>query len=278
MSVSYMPTVRKPDFDWDKIETHYVSNNFFATHFLNSMHVVFPDGEKFFVRSVRNYVEEIKNPELKARVKAFIGQEMQHMNSHRTFWDMLRKQSPALEIFDKFYSTLLYGKFEETVRKTDLGNKLFLSVTTALEHYTSSLGEVVLENDCAIMSGIPEDMKDMLKWHAAEEIEHKAVAYDVLQEIDDSYVLRVVGMIFATASLSFFIFVGQVIFMYHDREMKLIDWPAHFVGFVKKASPLFKGLLERLGDYFRPNFHPDDVDNMHLAEEILKQVQERFAA
>lgn len=274
MSNKTMPIIRKPKFDWDGMNNHYIENSYFGTHFVNSMHVVFPDGEKFFVRSVRQFADRIQDPNLKERVKAFIGQEMQHMNQHQSFWDFLKKQSPALEVFHKIYTNAVYTHFEEFLRSSELGNKMALSITAALEHYTAILGEAVLENNCEVMSGIPEEMRDMLKWHAAEELEHKAVAYDVLEEIDDSYVLRAAGMIYATVSLSFFLALGQSIFMLYDREIPWTELPGQFFRFLKKISPLAKGVADNWLDYFRPNFHPDDIDNLYLAEEVFKDFQE----
>lgn len=272
-----VPIVRKPEFQWENLSEHYVDNNSFGTHFLNSMHVIFPDGEKFFVRSVRKYIDQIQDPELKERLKAFIGQEMHHMNQHRTFWNFLKKQSPALEVFENFYRNAVYTHFEDFMRSTEYGNKLALSITAALEHFTAIFGEAALQNNCELLSNIPGDMKDLLKWHAAEELEHKSVAFDLLQEVDDSYLLRVLGMIYATVALNFFLFTGQTIFMLYDKEIKLADLPGQFVRFLQKVSPLAKGVLENYFDYFRPDFHPDDKDNLFLAKQIMKEVEENQA-
>lgn len=270
-------TVRKPHFNLEGLKTHWCENNFLATHFVNSMHVVFPEGEKYFIRSVKAFADQIQNPALKERVKAFIGQETQHMMQHRNFWSTLQSQSPALEVFEKIYTKMAYGESEEKRRKTVEGNKLTLSVTVALEHYTAVMAELALENNSKLLEGIPEEMVKLLQWHAAEELEHRAVAFDVLKEVDDSYYLRIIGMIYATWSLSFFVIMGQAIFMFYDKEINLFELPAQLFRFFEKTYPLLFGVLSNIADYFRPDFHPDDKDNLYLAEEIFTRMQ-RYSA
>lgn len=47
-SKKVIPIVRKPEFNFENLETHYLNNNPVATHFVNSLHMIFPDGEKYF--------------------------------------------------------------------------------------------------------------------------------------------------------------------------------------------------------------------------------------
>ncbi len=272
-----IPAIRKPEFDWNGMKRHYIEGNFFATHFLNTLHVIFPDGEKFFVRSVKQYVDQIRDPRLRERVKGFIGQEMQHMNQHRSIWNFLRKQSPAFEVFETFYRNSVYTGFEDFLRSSEWGNKMALSITAALEHYTAIWGEAALKNDCELLQGIPEEMRNLLKWHAAEELEHKSVAYDVLQEIDDSYAIRIAGMIYASAALAFFLTVGQGIFLIYDKDIRLESIPGQFLRFISKIQPLVDGMAENLFSYFYFDFHPDDTDTLYLAKKVLAEVEKNQA-
>ncbi|MCB1189183.1 MAG: metal-dependent hydrolase [Leptospiraceae bacterium] len=269
-NIQYMPVVRKPQFNWEEISSHWCDNNFFATHFVNSMHVVFPEGEKFFIRSVKAFADRIKDKELQERVKLFIGQETQHMMQHKNFWEVLQKQSPALDMFHKLYTNMAYGR-DEAKWSIDR-KKLALSTTVALEHYTAIMAEVALEKESKLLEGIPEEMTRMLQWHAAEEIEHKSVAFDVLKEVDDSYLLRIKGMILASLDLTFYVGMGQIIFMSQDKTIKLEELPSHLFRFIKKTTPIFKGILANVADYFRPDFHPNDNDNLFMAEQIFQKI------
>src|SRR5438270_9380903 len=59
------------------------------SHLAAGLSAVFPDGEDFFVRSVRHYRDQITDPELKRQVGGFIGQEAMHGRQHRAFNDRL---------------------------------------------------------------------------------------------------------------------------------------------------------------------------------------------
>jgi len=269
MKKQVMPQVRKPKYNLNDLKTHWFANNPFLTHFVNSMHVVFPEGEKFFIRSVKQFADQTKDTNLKERIKAFIGQEVQHLTQHRNFWENLEKKSPAVEAFEAFYTKTAFEINETFLRKSELGNKFTLSFTAALEHYTAVLADVALRDDAKILEGMPEEMANLLKWHAAEEIEHRSVAFDLLKEVDDNYFLRAAGMARATVGLAFYIVLGQLTFLAYDRELKLQDIPGQFFQFVERSAPLLKTVAEHIGDYFRPNFH--------LAKDVFDAMKQEAA-
>src|ERR1700737_1291516 len=60
-----------------------------ASHLAAGLSAVFPDGEDFFVRSVRHFRDQITDPDLKRQVAGFIGQEAMHGREHRAFNDRL---------------------------------------------------------------------------------------------------------------------------------------------------------------------------------------------
>jgi uncharacterized protein len=268
-SKKVLPLVRKPEFNFDDLEVHYLNNNPVATHFINSLHMIFPDGEKYFIRSVKAFNDKITDTELQERVKAFISQEAQHMSAHKKLWEKLREQSPAADLFLKIYNFTSYDLIEPLTRKF-LGDEFPLAVTAALEHYTAVMAEVALHNNGEILRDVPLEMKNMLLWHAAEEIEHKAVAYDVYEEVSANYPLRIAGMIYASALLSFYTFLGQAMFMGFDRSINWFDIKSQTERFGTKAKPLFEGIFENLTEYFQIDFHPDNRDNSTLSDDFLK--------
>lgn len=267
-------TVRKVDFVDKKAEldNHYFADNGLMTQLLNSFHVVFPEGEKFFIRCVKYYADDIKDKDLQERVKRFIGQEVQHSKEHEKIWDQLKAQGYDVELFKNIYSKLAYEITETNLEKIFGGKRLGLAVTAALEHYTAILAEAAFETDALKEgNGVPENIRHMLLWHAAEEIEHKSVSFDVLQEVDDSYTLRVVGMIVATLNLAFYTVLGQMIFLTQDREFKLTDIFKDIGGMIEYSSKTAEGFMKNLFDYFRPDFHPDQHENRHLAEKYFNE-------
>uniref|UniRef100_UPI00262D93BB metal-dependent hydrolase n=1 Tax=uncultured Acinetobacter sp. TaxID=165433 RepID=UPI00262D93BB len=121
-----------------------------------------------------------------------------------------------------------------------------------------------------ITEKMPQEMKDLFMWHAAEEIEHKAIPFDVLKKVDDSYALRVGGMAIATWGLWFYLGLGTVMLTAQDKDVKAKDIPKDLFMFLSKFRESFGGTLSsQYFQYFRKDFHPDQIDNYHLAEELL---------
>ncbi|MCB1141520.1 MAG: metal-dependent hydrolase [Leptospiraceae bacterium] len=264
-------TVRKPDFKYHKdIPVHWMNNNSFSTHLLNSFHLVFPPGEKFFIRSINAFKDKITSEDLKEDIKRFVGQEMQHSKEHEKFWEIMETQGYEIHNFLKYQDDFFYNFLENFVKKF-LGEKYCLSVTAACEHYTVAFAESVYTQDVFIE--VPEELKNLLLWHAAEELEHKSVAYDVLQSVDDSYSVRISGMILASVLLFLASSSGQIYFMAQDKTLSLPKAIGDFWGFITRPSNPLAVALGVVSDYFRPDFHPKDRDNVHLADSFLNRMR-----
>ncbi len=269
-SKKVLPLVRKPEFNFESLETHYLNQNPVSTHFVNSLHMIFPDGEKYFIRSVKAFSDQIQDPELQERVKAFIHQEAQHMNAHKKIWEKLKEQSPAAEIFLNIYQFTSYEVMEPFTRKL-FGDAFPLAVTAALEHYTAVMAEVILQNNGEILRDVPIEMKNLLLWHAAEEIEHKAVAYDVYDELVGNYPLRIGGMLYASIVLGTYTLMGHALFLALDQNIQWREILSQTERFGNRAKPLFEGIFKNVFSYFQIDFHPDSLDNSHLSDSFLKE-------
>ena len=236
----------------------------------NGLHLVFPLGERFFVRSVRAFADRCADdPKLMADVRAFIGQEVRHGMEHERFFDVMRAQGYEIDGFLKFYEKLAFGIIEPIAPK-----KLALSVTVAAEHMTATFAEAAFEKG-AVEKYFDPTMRDLLLWHAAEEIEHKAVAFDVLQKVDPSYALRIAGAAVATALLVAFWMTGAGMLL---RQEKGVSWrellrqrrEAKQKGMVG-GNDIRKAFLE----YLKPGFHPSQKDNYHLARDYFAKLEKR---
>lgn len=272
-------TVRNVKFNFDTIEDkHYVRKNMFATHFLNSLHVVFPEGEKFFIRSARYFLDEIKDPELKKQVREFVGQEGIHHREHERFWESLEKMGLEPRRFSNFLNKTAFDGLEKglfRILPNRFAKKFSLSLTTALEHYTALFGGTALQRE-ELKEFLPEEMYLMMQWHAAEELEHKAVCFNILREVDGSYSLRISGMVLASIMLYFYAFAGMAYFVYMDDNKDIKKIPQDFLLFIAgfNMMPRNRESWNILFDYFRRDFHPDDHDNYYLAEEFFKKYDE----
>lgn len=260
--------VRKVNFTFQPNPRYWMNGNPVATHFNNAMHMVFPDGEKFFIRSVKAFYKDIKDPKLRKQIDGFVGQEGTHFKEHQKFWKILEEQGFEPEVFLNIYRKTAWDMLEKNLLKAfgeETGKKLALSVTVALEHYTAMFAESAFSSVPELE--MPEDMKELMLWHAAEEIEHKAIPFNLLKEVDDSYALRVSGMLIATLGLSFYIALGQAILMSQDKELDWKEMPGHLVAFFSRLrGGMGRSVVKDFWKYFKKDFHPDQIDNYHLAE------------
>ena len=141
----------------------------YATAFYNALSVTFPKGEAFFCESVRAFREGTP-PKLAAEIQAFIKQEVIHSREHVAF---------NRHVVDQGYDV---GLLEDDVQRSlaltkgrhPIGN---LAATMALEHFTAILAHELIAHGPHLDGGERQAVA-LWRWHAAEEIEHKGVAYD----------------------------------------------------------------------------------------------------
>lgn len=272
--------VRKVDFGITDVPRHYASDNIFATHYLNSMHIVFPEGEKFFIRSARHFLEDIKDDqELTARVKQFIGQEGVHHKEHEKFWDILERMNLKPRRFARFYSYTAYRFLERgmlAIAGREKGPYLALSVTAALEHFTALLGDGGLRNNP--FDKLPEDVRLLMQWHAAEELEHKSVCYDLYEKVGGDYPTRVLGMVLATIFLWLYLGAGQLYFVAMDDAKKWGKLPVDYYRFITSwwKNEGMSNVRTMYFDYYKRDFHPDDHDNYELASAFFAEHKAYF--
>ena len=254
--------VRHMGFAFDDLPRHWFGGDVFRTHVVNGLHFVFPAGERFFIRSVKHYRHGLPD-ELAARVRAFCAQEAEHQAEHRRAFEAIERQGYDVQSFLKWYRRLAYDELEPLADPL-----LRLATTVALEHFTAVFGEFAL-TDPVLDEECEPRMRALLKWHACEEIEHKAVAFDVLQHVDDRWAIRALGFVFACGMLFFFWSRGV-------RHMlaQEVDGPTRGEdgGVVQTLGTFAFNLLPALLDFLRPGFHPDDQPNYALAEAYLREV------
>jgi predicted metal-dependent hydrolase len=224
---------------------------------------------------VRNYRDRITDPELQKAVTAFIGQEAMHGREHEAYNRALFEAIPQTVGMERFVANLL-GWAQRRLPKS-----MQLSTTIALEHFTAILGDRVLR-DPRILEGAEPAYAALLRWHALEETEHKAVAFDVWRTVmrrgPGEYLNRASGLVLSTLILAAIHTTCLVRVL--RAEGKLFDlqgWRAFARISVGEVGMLRK-LVRPWLDYFRPGFHPWDHDNRHLLEQMDAVLASRPAA
>jgi predicted metal-dependent hydrolase len=229
------------------------------SHVLAVLSSVFPDGEDYFVRSVSKVKDTITDPDLAEDVEGFIGQESMHGRQHRAFNDRLAELG---------YPTPAIGRYVQSVtavRERIQGTKANLGFTAALEHYTATLAETLLgDPDARAQVGHPA-AQHLLMWHALEEAEHKAVAFDVFRSVGGTERMRQVTMwlthltfVLETGTWAAISLARDPYARRHPVEVAKSAWKLRTSPFTKPAP------VKRLFEYHRRGFHPNDRQTAEL--------------
>ena len=245
-----------------ELPKHFAADgDLILSHLAASLSAVFPDGEDFFVRSVRHYRDQITDPELKRQVTGFIGQEALHGREHRLFNDRLAELGYPTKRFERLTRKGL--ELRERVAPK-ISN---LAATAALEHFTATLAELVLSKPEVRDLFGHDEVRNLFLWHALEESEHKAVAFDVYKAVGGSERMRVITMKLIRAGFVLGMAAQIVISLLGDRATyKPGNLRRSFRNF-RRSGLLSADLWRQLKDYDRPDFHPDDQDTDALVTE-----------
>jgi len=240
---------------------HYAADgDLIQSHIAAGLSAVFPDGEDFFVRSVRHYRDRITDPELKRQVGGFIGQEAMHGRQHRLFNDRLDELGYPVKRIERF------TKWGLALRTKYAPAKANLAATAALEHFTATLAELVLSSqETRDMFG-NDEVRNLFLWHALEESEHKAVAFDVYRAVGGSERLRIWTMKFLRYGFILGMTIQVILSMLTDRRTYNPRTVRRSWKKLRRSPIMDRALWDQLKDYERRDFHPDDRDTTELVE------------
>ncbi len=231
-----------------------------ATAWMNALSATFPRGEAYFIESVKAF-RDGADAKLTAEIRAFIKQEINHTREHVAFNRMAADAGYDMAAIDKRVEDLL-------AELKDRPAALNLAATMALEHFTAMLGNQLLKNP-AYLEGADGDLGDLWRWHSAEEIEHKGVAYDTwLHATRDWGRFRR----WKVKSLMMLIVTGRFIKHRWEDSMELLaqDGLTGWKWRLKLAKYLLlkPGFLTRIIPgwlaFFLPGFHPWNEDDREL--------------
>lgn len=236
-----------------EVPKYWLGGDPFKTRFFDAMSAIFPEGERFFISCVRDFRDQVSDPQLLAEIKDFIRQEGQHGIIHNQFNEHLTKQGIRVDKIEGFMKWWLF----DVLRKV-LPKKHTLAQTAASEHLTAILAEALFQRKDMIGAADPR-MFSMYAWHAMEELEHKAVAFDVMQKAAKvGYLRRVVTLIESTLLFNCMILVFANAMLRSDgfgrwQRIKLF---AKGLAWVYGPGGLFMGCLRAYMRYYKPGFHP----------------------
>lgn len=252
MSFEYSP---------EELPRHYVGGDLVMSHVVTNLSAMFPEGEDFFVRSVRNYRDRIDDPQLKKQVAGFIGQEAMHGREHRIFNERLAELGYPTWELDRVV------KWSFKLGEKILSKKVQLAITAALEHYTATLAEVLLTDEDARAMFDVDEVRSLFLWHALEESEHKSVAFDVYQEVSGSRAIRVGVMQAVTLGFGLGVVASTIRSLLVDRSAWNVRRLVRSLRRLRRSPFLRRDVIAHLASYNGRTFHPDDRDTAKLIDQ-----------
>jgi predicted metal-dependent hydrolase len=236
-----------------------------VTLFFNNLSIFFPVGERFFIKTVKDHRHHIKDAKLAEEARVFYAQEGIHSREHQSYNDMLRHQGYPVARLESRIATLL----NLVARVIWLRGQL--AVTCALEHFTALMAHWLLLEK-RHLEGADPTMAALWRWHAAEENEHKAVAFAVFRAAGGSYVERALVMVIATVIFWGLVFVQQIQLMRVDGiASSRKEWAA-LGRFIFGRGGLIS-LLPLYFSYYRPRFEPWELDNQDLLDAWKRELE-----
>lgn len=267
--------VRRMGFDFSNVPEYWMSESAGLTHFMTALSALFPAGEKFFIDSVRavRYHPNIKDNEiLQKEISAFIGQEAMHTQEHVNFNASAQSFGHDVDSLDKntdFVIQTARKAFAKVVKPFGMTQEMVdLTATTALEHFTATIASQLLTNTHIQELMKDETMSTMWFWHAIEENEHKAVAFDVYEGVFGqgvkAYALRGSALVFAMVLLA----ITQTYFTFKllraDNKLNFKELSMIYKYAYSPSKGIITGMTKEMLAYFKPKFHPNHLDTDQL--------------
>jgi predicted metal-dependent hydrolase len=232
---------------------HWLSGDPVGTAVFNALSLTFPEGERLFMEAVRNYRGQISG-KLAEDVKGFIAQEAIHSREHHVLNQLIDR--------DKYTAAAeIEAQIKERVKMArQRGPMAMLVSTICLEHFTAMMAEMHMAHQDLFDDADP-GIEKLWRWHAMEETEHKAVAFDVYMEVtrDWSPFLRYRRRCIAMAIVGFMF--TRNITGYAARLLEADGYsPDAAIKAVKRfvwGKPgIFKRGWKTFFAWFRPGYHP----------------------
>ncbi|MFD5177664.1 metal-dependent hydrolase [Nocardia sp. NPDC058379] len=265
---------RDVHFDFGDVPMHYIPGEVFATHVINVMHLVLPEGERAMAQALAEALPYIDDQRLREEVQGFVGQETMHASSHAGARDHLQAIGLDVDSMVKTFAWFvdrILGDHGLTGRAKEEWLKERLALFAGMEHYTAVIGEWLLENDKFEDLGMDPTMLDLIRWHGAEEVEHRSVVYDAYMYVDGGYARKARTAVAASTSLlATFILSSAYLYAKDPSPKKGPFWPVQLVRATARGiMPNFGLFLTEIPRYLRPGFHPSQLGPMDRALRYL---------
>lgn len=230
---------------------HWHGGDAFRSHYYNALSMSFPVGEQYFIDAVRAglaLLPEDSHPELRPAIQGFIGQEATHRHIHGLYNARLERQGLVNHWQHWAGWRIRHSKWMHPLNH--------LAVTAAYEHCTAVFADGTLRYPGWFDEAEPK-MRLLWRWHAAEETEHRAVAFDLYAALGGGYLRRASWYAYVLLTFSVEAALQTGLNLWRDGSLsKAGTWWSALRFFCGRDGTAWRCALPLLA-YFRPGFHPD---------------------
>ena len=259
-------TARRFTFDHDDVgaDRHWLDGDLIGSHLVAALSGVIPPGERFFADVVRDQRQRFEGP-LHDQINGFIGQERLHQREHQLFNEALARLGYPTAAIDRA-SEITFAVMARFPARFQV------AMAAAIEHWTAVIAEHTLEVDQLAQWDLADTTRAFLDWHLLEELEHRAVAFDVMQAMGAGEAERIAAIHVATVLMIPSVVGGFLVSLARDRDTRR---PGRLLGSVRRIRrtriaprPFLRDLLS----WNRPGFHPDERNIDGLVEAWREQL------
>ncbi|MGH9121989.1 MAG: metal-dependent hydrolase [Acidimicrobiales bacterium] len=273
-----MIKARRVRFNWDDTPLHWVPDDAFTTHVINVLHLLLPAGEDWFCHVYRQALPLITDPKMREDVKGFIGQEAIHGRAHTAVLDHFSDQGLYTIGYTQFIDWMFNGLLGDYDLGADQGPRWLrmqwlrwrLGYVAAIEHFTQVLGWWAITDTASLdAAGADPTMLDLLRWHGSEEVEHRAVAFDLYTHLVGGYLRRVITMSVVGPVMIGLWMWGTRFLIKHDPTTTRKDHPSlrRYIKVSRQTGRLPRAwyMIGAAPRYMRPGYHPSKEASTEIA-------------
>lgn len=250
-------------FDWTGLPLCWIPGEPAASHIINVLHLLLPEGERWFVETFKQALPLISDEMVREDVLGFIGQEAIHADAHQGVLDHFAAHgldpAPYVRQMEWLFHRILGERtgLTQAQRRDRLIERV--AVVAAIEHFTAFLGNWVLNSPGLDAAGAHPVMLDLLRWHGAEEVEHRNVAFDLLVHLDPSYPRRIRAVLLVGPVLLGLWARGTRFLMAADPGLGPADrvtWRGYHAAARRGLLPGLAAAGRSAARYLRRGYHP----------------------
>jgi predicted metal-dependent hydrolase len=262
-------------FDFSATPLQWLPSSPFASHLISVLHLIAPVGERRFVKVMQHALPGVDDPRLRAEMRGFIGQEAVHAHVHDAVLARMAglgvECAPFIARCELAYDTAA-GERRPGWAPARLWLGWRLAYAAAAEQMTCLLGDWVLDARPLDAPGTDAEMASFLRWHGAEEIEHRAVTFEVLERVAGpvAYPLRVLAMLTLFPTLVTLWHQGTRYLTERDPALAGRRFGfADYLEAVKTGHAPGWEVLGAFGRFLLPGFHPVHEGRAAVAEAFM---------